>query len=297
MYGLVSCIVTTYNRKELVSRAIDSVLAQSYSNIECIVVDDDSSDGTYELVNSYDDLRIIYIKNSSNIKLPASRNKGIQVAKGEYIAFLDDDDEWCQDKLIKQLDVYKSSELPKLGLVYTWMSYGTNDGNVQSLLTPNCRGNIFKYSIDDQPISACSTWMIKKTVFDDIGGFDESVPRGVDGDYLRQFSLKYEVDYVSEVLVRYHVDHGHQRMTGDTRDSIRRAIVGQQITLDKFKNKLIDYPKEASGLLAITAYDYSRIGEMKNCFSYFFKALKLYPTNIKIYKFIVRSALYKTGLL
>ncbi|WP_339350163.1 glycosyltransferase family A protein [uncultured Alteromonas sp.] len=101
---LVSCIITTYNRPNLVGRAIESVLNQSYKNIEIILVDDHSSESYAPVIEKYkNDPRLTYSRNSRNLRLSASRNVGIGLAKGEFIAFLDDDDTWLPSKLQKQV--------------------------------------------------------------------------------------------------------------------------------------------------------------------------------------------------
>ena len=101
---LVSCIITTYNRPNLVGRAIESVLNQSYKNIEIILVDDHPSESYEAVIEKYkNEPRLIYSRNSKNLRLSASRNAGIKLAKGEFVAFLDDDDTWLPSKLQKQV--------------------------------------------------------------------------------------------------------------------------------------------------------------------------------------------------
>ena len=94
----VSVIIPTYNRANLIGRSIQSVLGQTYRDFEVIIIDDNSTDNTGEVVRSFRDPRIIYIKLSSNSGVSAARNQGIQMAKGTYIAFQDSDDEWFPHK-------------------------------------------------------------------------------------------------------------------------------------------------------------------------------------------------------
>lgn len=102
-FGLVSIIMPNYNSAEYIGRAIESVLAQSYSNWELWFIDDCSTDNSLEIINRYDDPRICATKNASNLGAAASRNKAIEKAKGRWIAFLDSDDMWDRDKLLSQL--------------------------------------------------------------------------------------------------------------------------------------------------------------------------------------------------
>ncbi len=100
---LVSCIIPSYKRNDTITRALDSVLAQSYSNIEIIIVDDNTPNDDYSLklqsiVNSYNNLKIIYLQQENHINGAAARNFGIMHSHGDIITFLDDDDEWCSSK-------------------------------------------------------------------------------------------------------------------------------------------------------------------------------------------------------
>lgn len=101
--GLVSIIMPNYNGEKYLKETIDSVIAQSYENWELIFVDDCSTDGSTQLVESYTDERIQVLKNQTNLGAAKSRNKGINLAKGKWIAFLDSDDVWDKDKLSKHI--------------------------------------------------------------------------------------------------------------------------------------------------------------------------------------------------
>ena len=108
---LVSVVLTTYNRADLISETIESILSQTFRNFELIVVDDGSTDNTEEVVRSYNDERVHYIK-TDNWGGPAKpRNIGIKKAKGEYIAFCDDDDLWLPNKLEVQLKHFDSDTI------------------------------------------------------------------------------------------------------------------------------------------------------------------------------------------
>ncbi|MBJ8051876.1 glycosyltransferase family 2 protein [Bacillus cereus] len=105
---LVSIVIPTYNRSELIKRTINSVLAQTYTNFELIIVDDASTDNTEDIVNEYHDDRIKFIKLNGNSKGTKPRNVGIKESKGEYIALLDSDDEWLPNKLENQLNFMRT---------------------------------------------------------------------------------------------------------------------------------------------------------------------------------------------
>ena len=116
----VSVVIPTHNRAGFLQAAIQSVLNQTFQDFEIIVVDDASEDQTTEIVRSFSDPRIRYMRHESNKGQGASRNDGIRQASGEYIALLDDDDEWLPEKLAKQVALLDSSP-SQVGMIYTWL--------------------------------------------------------------------------------------------------------------------------------------------------------------------------------
>ena len=107
---VVSAIITTFERVELLKRALQSVLSQSYTQLEILVVDDASSNNdASSMINDLNDDRIRLIKHEANKGVSAARNTGIKNARGEYVAFLDDDDIWLQDKIEQQLEVINNT--------------------------------------------------------------------------------------------------------------------------------------------------------------------------------------------
>ncbi len=125
--GLVSVIIPCYNRADIVSETIDSVLAQSHSNFEIILIDDGSTDNTREVISSYDDRRIRYFY-KFNGGLSAARNSGLSAARGEFIAFLDSDDVWASWKLAAQFEIFRRH--PEVGLVWSDMSTFASAGEI-----------------------------------------------------------------------------------------------------------------------------------------------------------------------
>lgn len=137
----VSVIIPTYNRSNLLRRAIDSVRKQSFHKWELIVVDDASDDDTENVVREYGDARISYLRQVENMGAPAAKNRGIHSARGEWIAFLDSDDEYSVDKLSRQLDAARSN--PGADVVYAgweWVSDLTGERRI--LRMPDSSGRI-----------------------------------------------------------------------------------------------------------------------------------------------------------
>ena len=105
----ISIIIPTFNRAHLLERTINSVLKQTYTDFEIIIIDDASQDNTKDIVQRFKNKNIKYLRQNENKGAPAARNRGIQEAKGRYIAFLDSDDEWVPEKLEKQLALFEKS--------------------------------------------------------------------------------------------------------------------------------------------------------------------------------------------
>lgn len=115
---IISVILPTYNRAHLLIRALNSILIQTYQDFEILVIDDCSSDNTQCIIEEFKDDRIIYIRHENNRGVAAARNSGLAAAKGQYIAFLDSDDEWLPTKLQRQLESFQDAT-PDIGIIYT----------------------------------------------------------------------------------------------------------------------------------------------------------------------------------
>tara|TARA_Y100000031_G_scaffold98723_1_gene108177 strand:- start:576 stop:1475 length:900 start_codon:yes stop_codon:yes gene_type:complete len=283
----VSVIIPTCNRSTLVTRAIESVLSQTYTNLECIVVDDASNDSTYKVVNSYVDDRLSCFRHDKNQGASAARNTGIKHSKGDFIAFLDDDDEWVPEKLNKQVDLISKTK-SNVGLIYCWMDYVNND-MVLNRYSPKLRGNIFDEMLDKQAIGNSSTILIKRKVIENIGFFDESLPRGNDGDYIRRICRKYDVDYVPEVLVKAHVGHGYDRISDNDLEGIINNIKSQKVKIYKFNKELKDLPIQASNIYINIAFNYGVIKNWEQCALYYITAIYKCPFNLNIYIKVIIS--------
>ena len=156
---LISVIIPTFNRVDLLKNAINSVLTQTYSNIEIIVIDDNSNDKTESLIKNLNDNRINYIKNKENLKAPLCRNIGINKSRGEFIAFLDDDDIWYPNKLEEQIKLFDNSNV---GLVYCITDLFFENYNLTYSTKPQKRGNIFNDILVNNYIGATPSVVVRK---------------------------------------------------------------------------------------------------------------------------------------
>jgi glycosyltransferase involved in cell wall biosynthesis len=157
----------------LVVRAIKSVLEQSFTDFELIVVDDASMDETQQLLAEIKDTRIKIIRHEKNKGAPAARNTGIKASIGEYIGFLDDDDEWLPEKLEKQLKLFKTSG-NEVGLIYGGFYFVSEKNNrILSEVMPEKKGSLFSVVLR-RNILGSPTPLIKRYCFDKAGLFDET---------------------------------------------------------------------------------------------------------------------------
>lgn len=194
----VSVIIPTFNRAQTIARAVDSVLAQSDPAVELIVVDDGSTDDTRALLENRVGVTLI---SQSNQGVSAARNAGIKAASGEWIAFLDSDDEWLPEKLKKQKQALWRSQQKICHTDEIWIRNGVRVNPKHKHKKPD--GEVFEASLPLCCVSPSSI-VLHRSVLDAVGVFDESLPACEDYDlWLRLFS-RYPVTLVDEpLLVKY----------------------------------------------------------------------------------------------
>jgi glycosyltransferase involved in cell wall biosynthesis len=207
--SLVSVIIPAYNRAYCIETSIRSVLEQSYSNIEVIVVDDCSKDNTEEVIRNISDDRIVYEKNEQNLGAAGSRNKGAQLAKGKYLAFNDSDDLWSPNKLQLQME-----ELEKLDaqMVYCRFRRCHKNGETVTIIPDESQekecleGDIYSLMLEKNVISP-TTVVIHKSLFDSLGGFNSKMKALEDYELFLKAAKEVTISFVDEVLVET-VDYG-----------------------------------------------------------------------------------------
>jgi glycosyltransferase involved in cell wall biosynthesis len=193
----VSAVITTFNRAEMVVEAVESVLAQTYADLEVLVIDDGSSDGTRIALERLSD-RVRYYW-QENAGPSSARNRGIELARGDFIAFLDSDDLWMPGKIEQQMEFLESHR--EFSLCYTdeiWIRGGrrVNQGKRHR----KYGGWIFPRVLPLCIISPSSVLM-SSWLFDDVGRFDESLPACEDYDMWIRTACRYQVGYLAEPLI------------------------------------------------------------------------------------------------
>ncbi len=203
----VSVIIPTYNRQDKLLKSINSVLEQTYSNIELIIVDDASTDNTRELVESIKDDRVRYICLSQNMGAAGARNEGVKAATSNVIAFHDSDDVWRPDKLEKQMDYLKKN--PEYVMVYCAYQYHKEDMTLR-MPPEKCEGTegcIFPWLLIRNTIGT-PTVVMKKDVFMELGGFNSNLRCLEDWEFAVRLSEKHSIGYVDEILMDAHFSGG-----------------------------------------------------------------------------------------
>jgi glycosyltransferase involved in cell wall biosynthesis len=266
---MISIIIPTYNRGRLIKKSIWSILRQTYQNFELIIVDDNSDDGTEDIVKNIKDNRIRYIKHENNKGANVARNTGISNSTGEYIAFQDSDDEWLEDKLEIQIN-----ELIKNKVDVVASSFYRYSKNEKRELIP-------EKSIKDEQISvdlfygnfiSTQTILGKRECFVE-ESFDESFPRFQDWELIIRISKKYKVHFINKPLVNVYVQD----------DSISQNYLKAYLALKMLLKKYIEeLEKDKKAKASI----YSRIGDCCNAMkkfdeNYYLYALKADPINIR----------------
>ncbi len=222
---LISVIIPTYNRGWILTEAIDSVLAQDYKNYELIVVDDGSTDNSREILDNYG--QDIIVLRQANKGVSAARNRGIAEAGGQLVAFLDSDDLWLPRKLSRQVDFFKLN--PNAVINQTeeiWIRNGVR-------VNPKDRHRKSSGMIFERSLGLClvspSAVMIKKTLFDAVGVFDESLPACEDYDLWLRISCRYPVHLIDTPLIIKRGGHADQLSKTPGLDRFRIQSLGKII--------------------------------------------------------------------
>jgi len=272
---VISVVVPTYNRAHMLGRSIRSILAQTFQDFEIIVVDDGSTDDTQKVVRSFGDRRIRYVQHDENKGEAAARNTGIRLAKGEYIASQDSDDEWLPEKLAKQVEVLDNSP-PDVGVVYTgfWKSHDGRKTYIPFSWVKHPNGNIHKQLLRGNFIGSPVT-LIRKGCFEKVGMFDERLANVVDWEMWIRISKYYHFRYVAEPLV---IAYYHSENISSSRKSLIDAL---ELILEKHSE---DFAKDEK-MLAKQCFDIGSLlvstGELEKGRRYLKRAARICPISIR----------------
>lgn len=272
----VTVVVRTYERPELVQRAIDSVLSQTYSDYELVIVDDHSRDSTPYILSQYDEKhdKIRVVRHDKNKGPGAAFNTGKRAARGRYIAYLDDDDEWLPKKLQAQVGKLEALD-SEYGLVTGGFVYkDLLTGECIDTFVPSMEGDIFWDLIEQGSGSILgppSVIMLRKSAMDDIGEFREDMPRGCGQLYYRQLAREYKISYVEDLCLNYYIHPNRITAHTSARD-YQNEIEARLIKLDEFGDAFEEVPSAYARELEYLGHYYCLSGDLSTGRQYFRRA-------------------------
>ena len=237
----VSVVIPTYNSADTIAGAIESVLAQTYSDFEILVIDDGSTDHTEDVVRQFGD-RVRYFK-QENQGVSAARNSGIEKSVGKYIAFLDSDDLWCPEKLAEEIPLLDAH--PELGLVYCDWTVVSDETVLQSSyheeLRP-ARGYIFSELVQ-RGFILTSGVVVRRECLDDVGHFDKSLKVAEDYELWLRISYRWKVELVDKCLFT------KRKWDGGLSSKLIETAANRIVLFQRFLNDLRDMTAQTRRLV------------------------------------------------
>ncbi len=235
----ISVIIPTFKREKELIAAVRSVKEQTYKNYELIIVDDDihasPSPAISELLS--DNKNFYYYKNKRSKGACGARNSGIIVAKGEYVAFLDDDDQWLKSKLETQVLELKKLDKSSLGLLGG--GFMIEESNKNHEITKGLSGNVYEsLLVKNNRAPKLSTALIPKNVLIEVGMFDETLPARQDYDLYLRLARKYLFYHQAKIMAICNRDR-----TDRISANYAKRAEAYQVLFDKYKNELVQRPK------------------------------------------------------
>ncbi len=200
---LISVVTPIYNGEKTIKETIKSILNQTFSDLELIVINDGSQDSTLKVISTIQDPRL-KVLSYLNSGVSASRNRGLAQATGEFISFIDADDLWTTNKLETQLRVLQ--ENPQAAVAYSWTDWIDESGQILgkgSYITQE--GNVFAQMLLNDFVASGSNCLIRRQALIEVGGFDESLAHGEDWDLWLRLAARYEFIAIPSPQILYRI--------------------------------------------------------------------------------------------
>ncbi|MBD1921808.1 glycosyltransferase [Microcoleus sp. FACHB-831] len=238
----ISTIIPAYNSEKTIRETIESVINQSFSDLEIIVINDGSQDSTLEIVSCISEPRL-KVFSYANAGVSASRNRGFSHATGEYISFLDADDIWTPDKLEAQLKALQ--ENPQAGVAYSWTNWIDESGR---FLRPGLHiartGDVYKNLLVKDFIESGSNPLIRRQALVEVGGFDESLMNTADWDMWLRLAARYNFVAVPSPQILYRVAPSSMssnvwRIEDESLKIIEKAFASGNESLQPLKREIL----------------------------------------------------------
>lgn len=294
---MISVVVPLYNKEKQIKRTIQTVFNQTFQNFEVVIVNDGSTDNSVLEIEKIGDPRIRLI-HQKNAGVSAARNRGIEEAKYELIAFLDADDEWKPEYLATQYELYK--EYPQCSVFACNYEFRDYNGNISNTIIRKLPfdgqdgviSNYFEVASCSHPPLWTSAVMAKKEALQAIGGFPVGVRSGEDLLTWARLAVKYQICYSTKALSVYYLDESYNLTSVPPRHQDENDPVGKQLKTirkqcikdKKMYHDLRMYIALWHKMRASTSIRYNdRYDAIKECL----KSLKYNPANIKVYLFLL----------
>lgn len=295
--SLVSVIIPTFNRAKFIEQTLDSVFAQTYSPLEIIVVDNGSTDGTVQKLEPFKDRIIVAHEPKSGMGGAHARNRGLDAATGDFVAFLDSDDLWMPTKIEKQVKFLEKH--PDFGWCYTdLIGFDSDSGRdlYQYSQTRTMHSGMAIQQAFIQIFTPLSTLLIRKEVMAKVGKFWPT-PKGTDAELAIRLAAEAPVGFLSEVLARYRV---HE-------DSVTGTISGQQAfeagkrvkerAVELFPEQLAPMLDDALGSVATAVgLNLLKHGQKREARQMFSKAIRYQSNDLKNYFYFLSTFLNPSTL-
>lgn len=275
---MISVIITTFNRAKFLENAIRSALNQNYKDFELIILDNNSVDNTEEVIKNFPDGRIRYVKHLP-LNISQARNLGVKESRGEYVGFLDDDDEWLPNKLDEQVTIFQKSDYKEIGLVYGGFLRIKED-RITEIFTPTLRGDVLKrFLCERNPLTgSASNPLILKSAILAVGGFDDSLKCSEDWEFYLRLARKYSFDFTPKPILKIR-HHFGARLGSKLRDALEAELK----VFDNFQDVLNTCQEGKSFYLQAIGGKYCRLGEGRKGRKYLKEAIKNSKTNLEAY--------------
>ena len=270
----VSAIITTHNRADLLPRAVQSVLAQTFADYEVIIVDDGSTDHTQEVVATLNQPKIRAFRHEVSRGQSAAINAGIERARGEYVALLDDDDEWLPSKLALQVAALDGAD-ENVAMVYGWYDYvDDRKGDVRRGPRRLIEGEVYEELLALNMPAPTSTYLVRTHVARELR-FDTNLTMANDLDFFTRLSSRRRVAVVPEVVMLMHEHHGDRSL--DATDSLDRQVGYLRQHVRKYADDLRSRPAALSRVSRHVAVAEMKRGNTRLGLYQYMKALRLDP--------------------
>lgn len=267
---VISVIIPTFNRASTIKRSIESVLNQTYKELEVIVIDDNSNDNTREIVENISDSRLRYIRHDKNYGANVARNTGVNNAKGSLIAFQDSDDEWLENKLEIQL---KEMEIHNADIVSCAINkfIGEEKSIIPNRIIEDSKIEkeiLYGNFISGQTILGKKECFLKES-------FDNKLPRLQEWELVIRLSKRYKIHFVNKALVNVYLQQDSISVNPE------KAIIALKYIMNKHKELIINDNKAAITLYKMLGNYSMELGVYEQ--NYYYKALKYDRFNFKLY--------------